>query len=1053
MPVREWTLTDVLVEELNGGVEALTPGSFTLKLNPATATITQTNPNAIPPTSFSQSLNFVAPPTSTALPLIRGVSTSQPRVLDIPPQFIDQEKTSTLRYTSTVVSGAQLFDSVTLNSLNRLVLDYKAGQSGLAQIRVDATNSFGLVGSLLVDVAVDVDGIAAAPAGTNVTRATNEDASYTITAADFGFTDPNDVPADLFTGVRISGLPLKGSLTLNNVPVTLNQAITLASLNAGQLRYAPLTNENGNSYASFTFQVQDSGLLTGGGVNLDPTPNTFTFNITPVNDAPVMAAGSAFITMPAIAEDTTNPAGVPLSDLAPLISDIDAGDLKGIAVNFANNTNGNWQYALDGINFQDFGAVSSSAARLLALETTRIRFVPNADFNTPFGTAGVELQFVAWDRTVGSVGGTIAVPSLGGRGGTTAFSESPGVYTQFVTPVNDAPTLSSTDVSLVDINEDLTNPSGTAVSALLTGVSDVDAGALLGMAILLVESLDGAWQYRLSGSTTWISLSDVSSATARLLPSTARVRFVPTANFNGTRRMLFAAWDQTTGVAGGVANLAEPVSFGGTTAFSVTAGFAMQAVVAVNDTPTLTSPTSLTTLVNTPVVFSSATPSTFLQVADLDAGGQPIQVTFSSTLGRFSLVTSPNFIFTSGTNGTSAFTVRGTVDAINTALNGSFFTPSANLFGPATLRLTVNDLGNTGSGGAKSITRTTNVTVNPIDLEAPTGINPTVITSGSFVTGETLQRVYRFTLDATTDLRVALSGLTSTANMFLIGPNGSLGQTAIFGNAPRTILATAAPAGNYVLAVVPNGGATNFDLMVSTAASSDDLIVNANALGTLDAARPTVLASDTVNGTGDFQDYYTFTTTTAGGLRANLSGLSDDYSMQLLNANGVLLNSSVVPGTGFETIARSNLAAGTYFIRVFALPNRTFSAYNLSVTVAPNSDDSISRPFELGTLDSTTLPVARRVAPSIGVNTNVQDYNRFVLTSPSDVRINLTGLSADIDMQLLDSFGRPIAFGSNGGNSSEDVLATGLAAGTYYVRVARSKTPARLMNCRWRLIR
>ncbi len=1035
-PVREWTLTNVLVEELNGEVDASTPGSFTLKLNPATATRTQTDPNAIPPTSFSQSLDFVAPPTSTAFPLIRGVSTSQPRVLDIPPQFIDQEKTSTLRYTSTVVSGAQLFDSVTLNSLNRLVLDYKAGQSGLAQIRVDATNSFGLVGSLLVDVAVDVDGVAAAPAGTNVTRATNEDGSYTITAADFGFTDPNDTPADLFTGVRISSLPLKGSLTLNNVPVTLNQTITLASLNAGQLRYAPLANENGNSYASFTFQVQDSGLLTGGGVNLDPTPNTFTFNITPVNDAPVMAAGSAFVTIPDIAEDAANPAGVPLSDLAPLISDMDAGDLKGIAVNFANQANGNWQYAIDGINFQNFGAVSSSAARLLPLETTRIRFVPNANFNTPVGNAGVELQFVAWDRSIGSVGGTIAVPSLGGRGGTTAFSESPGVYFQRVTPVNDAPTLSPANRALVNVNEDLLNPTGTTVTALVTGVTDPDAGALRGIAVQQVENVDGAWQYRLSGSTTWVALGGVSTAAARLLPSTARVRFVPTANFNGTRNMGFAAWDQTTGVAGGVADLTVPGSIGGTTAFSSTSAIAVQTVVAVNDTPTLTSPTVLTTLVNTPVTFSSATPSSFLQVADLDADGQQIQVAFSSTLGRFSIVTSPNVVITAGSNGTSAFTVLGTVEAINAALNGSFFTPTANLFGPATLRLTVNDLGNTGSGGARSITRTTNITVNPIDLEAPTVTNPTVITNGSFAVGETLQRVYRFSLDATTDLRVALSGLTSTANMFLIGPNGSLGQTATLGPANRTILATAAPAGNYVLAVVPNGGATNFDLAVSIAASSDDLIVNANALGTLDASRPTVLASDTVNGTGDRQDYYTFTTTTAGGWRANLSGLSDDYDMQLLNGNGVLLNSSVLPGTSFETIARSNLPAGTYFLRVFALPNRTFSAYNLSVTVAPNSDDSISRPFELGALDATTLPVVRRVAPSIGSNTNVQDYNRFVLTSPSDVRINLTGLSADIDIQLQDSFGRPIAFGSNGGNASENVLATGLAAGTYYVRVA-----------------
>jgi len=219
-PVREWTLTNVLVEQLSGGATSTLPaGSFRLQLNPAAAasnrisySLTGTAMNAI------RTIDFVTPPVVLPLGLITGISTGADRVIDIPSRFVDQEASSTLRYTVAVVSGANLFDSVTLNSINRLILNYKADQSGLAQLRVDATDSFGLISSLLVNVAVDLDGLTGAPAGTNLTVVTNEDTTYTIKADDFGFTDPFDVPANIFTAVRVTSLPSKGSLTLNNVP-------------------------------------------------------------------------------------------------------------------------------------------------------------------------------------------------------------------------------------------------------------------------------------------------------------------------------------------------------------------------------------------------------------------------------------------------------------------------------------------------------------------------------------------------------------------------------------------------------------------------------------------------------------------------------------------------------------------------------------------------------------------------------------------------------------------------------------------------------------------
>ncbi|USN54810.1 MAG: cadherin-like domain-containing protein [Candidatus Peribacteria bacterium] len=126
-----------------------------------------------------------------------------------------------------------------------------------------------------------------APSGADKTVTTNEDTQYTFTTADFGFTDPNDSPANTLNRVRISTLETAGSLELNGAGVTVGQLITPANITSGLLKFVPATNAYGTSYATFTFQVRDSGGTANGGINLDPTPNTMTINVTAVNDAPV----------------------------------------------------------------------------------------------------------------------------------------------------------------------------------------------------------------------------------------------------------------------------------------------------------------------------------------------------------------------------------------------------------------------------------------------------------------------------------------------------------------------------------------------------------------------------------------------------------------------------------------------------------------------------------------------------------------------------------------------------------------------------------------------
>jgi VCBS repeat-containing protein len=140
-------------------------------------------------------------------------------------------------------------------------------------------------------ITVNVTPVNDAPAGADRTVTTLEDSVFTFGVADFGFSDPNDTPANALRAVEITTLPTAGALTDNGVAVTAGQFISVADIAGGHLSFAPAANASGNGYASFTFQVQDNGGIDHGGIDLDPTPNRITVNVTPVNDAPVIASG------------------------------------------------------------------------------------------------------------------------------------------------------------------------------------------------------------------------------------------------------------------------------------------------------------------------------------------------------------------------------------------------------------------------------------------------------------------------------------------------------------------------------------------------------------------------------------------------------------------------------------------------------------------------------------------------------------------------------------------------------------------------------------------
>ncbi len=69
-------------------------------------------------------------------------------------------------------------------------------------------------------------------------------------------------------------------------------------------------------------------------------------------------------------------------------------------------------------------------------------------------------------------------------------------------------------------------------------------------------------------------------------------------------------------------------------------------------------------------------------------------------------------------NGSANVVATGSRANLNAALTGMAFLPSAEYNGPASLGITVDDLGNTGSGGAQSASATVSITVDPVN-DAP----------------------------------------------------------------------------------------------------------------------------------------------------------------------------------------------------------------------------------------------------------------------------------------------------------------------------------------------
>ena len=110
----------------------------------------------------------------------------------------------------------------------------------------------------------------AAPTGADKTLTIASETEYTLTADDFGFDDVN--VGDTLHSVRIETLPAAGALELDSAVVSQSDVVTKADIDASKLTFTPTSGASGDSYANFTFKVND-------GTVFSDSANTITFNV------------------------------------------------------------------------------------------------------------------------------------------------------------------------------------------------------------------------------------------------------------------------------------------------------------------------------------------------------------------------------------------------------------------------------------------------------------------------------------------------------------------------------------------------------------------------------------------------------------------------------------------------------------------------------------------------------------------------------------------------------------------------------------------------------
>jgi len=555
---------------------------------------------------------------------------------------------------------------------------------------------------------------------------TSSSASVSEGAASLNLTAQIDVATSntVTVPVTLSGTAVNGTdYTLSNNVITILP---------GQLTGSITLNPVNDSLV----EPNETAVVTMGtptGATLSPQNNVFTATIID-DDYSVAATGS-----PTYVE---NASPIVIAPTTTITGDLTASTITSATVSIGSG----FSSAEDRLGIQGqsgtSGTIASTSITWSYNTTSGVLTLSGTATGANYEAALRQVVYSDLSDTPSATNRTIAYGIQYGSGGQATSSTSPTIS---VTAVNDAPTV--TAPTAIAVTEDTTTT--------LTGISfaDVDAGSSTVTATLTVGAgtlaATSGGGVTVGGTATNLTLGGTITAINSFIAGNG---LTYTTALNATTA-------QTLGVS-----LNDGGNTGSGGAQTSTLANVTLNVTAVNDAPTVTAPGTITTPEDV------ATPLTGIAFADVDAGSGSVIATF--TVGAGTLAATSGSGVTVGGTATNR-TLSGTITAINSFLagNGLTYTTALNATTAQTLGVSLNDGGNTGSGGALASAVST------------VALNVTAVNDAPSLTGNaTLSAVTQYTTDSSG------SSLTSLFGSLFSDPDtgDSLSGLAIVGNAANS---------------------------------------------------------------------------------------------------------------------------------------------------------------------------------------------------------------------------------------------------------------------------
>jgi len=284
---------------------------------------------------------------------------------------------------------------------------------------------------------------------------------------------------------------------------------------------------------------------------------------------------------------------------------------------------------------------------------------------------------------------------------------------------------------------------------------------------------------------------------------------------------------------------------------------------------------------------------------------------------------------------------------------------------------------------------------------------------------------YRFDLANTSNFSLTLDNLSQNADVLLLDGSGNLIQFSSSMGTTRENIRSQLTAGTYFVRVVPFGSAiTNYRLTLA----ADDFAGNTSTTGTVSigGSRTGVIE------TGGDSDWFRVDLEQGRTyqLRQNRTTLVDPV-LALRNSSGEELARDDNSGGDLNSlITYTATYTGTHYLDARGVSSTDTGSYTVSAALIDGAGNTMATARDLGSLSGSS----RFFRDFVGT-TDTDDYYRFTLSSGGNFSLTLNGLTANANVQLLNSSGHVIGQSNRTGRQVDQIDRWIIAGGTFFVRV------------------